>query len=174
MVPSTETISIGTFGNLSSVDEISNLFRTSEKAKRFLYDQGIFSNTIECFRCGNYTQLIGQSFRCERRVCRLRVSARDETSFSRIKVPLDKVLKYLYYFISGASTAQIITYLQINKPTIANLNRYTHQLLADAVNQSEVIIGGPGIIVEINESKFGKAKYQRDHRVEGALILGGV
>ena len=35
-------------------------------------------------------------------------------------------------------------------------------------------IGGPGIIVEIDESKFGKVKYHRSHRVDGVWIVGGV
>jgi hypothetical protein len=32
-------------------------------------------------------------------------------------------------------------------------------------------IGGNGMIVEIDESKFGKRKYNRNHRVEGVWIL---
>ena len=34
-------------------------------------------------------------------------------------------------------------------------------------------IGGNGIEVEIDESKFGKRKYYRGHRVEGQWIFGG-
>lgn len=35
-------------------------------------------------------------------------------------------------------------------------------------------IGGEGIEVEINESKFGKVKYHRGHQVQGVWIIGGV
>ena len=35
-------------------------------------------------------------------------------------------------------------------------------------------IGEDGIIVEIDESKFGKRKYNRGHRVDGCWVLGGV
>ncbi|KRH92904.1 hypothetical protein M153_2153000374 [Pseudoloma neurophilia] len=34
------------------------------------------------------------------------------------------------------------------------------------------MIGGENIIVEIDESKFGKRKYNRIHRVEGQWVLG--
>jgi hypothetical protein len=35
-------------------------------------------------------------------------------------------------------------------------------------------IGGLGIIVEEDESKFGKRKYHRGHRIEGVWVIGGV
>jgi transposase-like protein len=35
-------------------------------------------------------------------------------------------------------------------------------------------IGGHGIIVEIDESKLGKRKYNRGHRIEGQWVVGGI
>ena len=37
-----------------------------------------------------------------------------------------------------------------------------------------MIIGGPGVIVEVDEAKFGKRKDNRGHYVEGVWIFGGV
>ncbi|KAI8317851.1 hypothetical protein GQ54DRAFT_267650, partial [Martensiomyces pterosporus] len=34
--------------------------------------------------------------------------------------------------------------------------------------------GGPGVVVEIDESKFGKRKNNRDKRVEGVWVFGGI
>ena len=38
----------------------------------------------------------------------------------------------------------------------------------------DVMIGGPGQIVEVDESKFGKRKFNRGKRVIGKWVLGGV
>jgi len=40
------------------------------------------------------------------------------------------------------------------------------------MNSAECI-GGPGTVVEIDESKFGKRKYNKGHHVEGQWIFGG-
>lgn len=42
----------------------------------------------------------------------------------------------------------------------------------DWVIHSSLIIGGPGKTVEIDESKFGRRKYNRGHRVEGQYTGG--
>ena len=34
-------------------------------------------------------------------------------------------------------------------------------------------LAGPGVIVEIDLSIFGKRKYHRGHHVEGQLVFGG-
>ena len=40
--------------------------------------------------------------------------------------------------------------------------------------KNSVPIGGRNTIVEIDESKFGRRKYHRGHRVEGQWVFGGI
>ena len=44
--------------------------------------------------------------------------------------------------------------------------------IEQSLNEDDMIIGGEGIIVVIDENKFGKNKYHRGHSVKGAWILG--
>jgi transposase-like protein len=47
-------------------------------------------------------------------------------------------------------------------------------MLQEDLTRDSCRIGGEGVIVEIDESKFGKRKYHRGHRVEGVWVVGGV
>ena len=52
--------------------------------------------------------------------------------------------------------------------------KFFRQLCADDVSMNDAVIGGEGIVVEIDKSKFGKRKYNRGHAVEGVWVFGGV
>ncbi|CAB9517970.1 Inherit from opiNOG: protein Hydra magnipapillata [Seminavis robusta] len=51
---------------------------------------------------------------------------------------------------------------------------FIRELVGAIVTHDSGQIGGEGIVVEIDESKFGKRKYNRGHRVEGSWVFGGV
>lgn len=53
-------------------------------------------------------------------------------------------------------------------------HEYFRQLVGSALKEEDTIIGGNGIVVEVDESKFSKRKYHRGHAVDGAWILGVV
>lgn len=46
--------------------------------------------------------------------------------------------------------------------------------MSDHLDLEDCQIGGEGIVVEVDECKLGKRKYNRGHRVEGVWVLGGV
>ena len=58
--------------------------------------------------------------------------------------------------------------------TIWKLLKNVAKILEPKYNESFDKIGGNNIIVEIDESKFGKRKYHRGHKVEGVWIIGMV
>ena len=63
----------------------------------------------------------------------------------------------------------------INKNTIVDWFNLCREVCAVYMDQIETEkIGGVGKVVEIDESKFGKRKYNRGRRREGQWVLGGV
>jgi len=82
----------------------------------------------------------------------------------------------------------MIGYMWLNKMNWTQINNFTglgencitiyigfyRQLVSLALDNEDTQIGGEGIIVEIDETKFVKRKYNRGHRVEGFGVFGGV
>lgn len=58
--------------------------------------------------------------------------------------------------------------------TVTSYTNYYRQLVSSSLDTTDCVIGGLGIIVEVDESKFGKRKHNRGHSVEGVWVLGGV
>ena len=68
-----------------------------------------------------------------------------------------------------AAIAQALGYDEkLLKRFVKKLHKTAKKSFYDFIPQ----IGGEGIIVEVDESKFGKRKYHRGHRVDGVWVLG--
>ena len=71
-----------------------------------------------------------------------------------------------------ASAAQSIT--QFAWHTISAFYVHFHKLVASNIADQLQIIGGQDVIVEVDETRLGKRKYHRGHRVEGMWVVVGV
>ena len=65
--------------------------------------------------------------------------------------------------ITGHSTKTITAFITI----------FQDMIVSEITINSEKI-GGEGIIIEVDESKFGKRKYNKGHKVDGVWVIGGV
>ncbi|CAG2189290.1 unnamed protein product [Mytilus edulis] len=65
--------------------------------------------------------------------------------------------------------------LESSKETVNDYYNYCREICCYVVeNIKPQKIGGPGLIVEIDEAKFGKRKYNRGRVVDGNWVLGGI
>ena len=62
----------------------------------------------------------------------------------------------------------------LNCKTVSKIFKNLSKYLVPNYYEKLEQIGGNGTIVEIDESKFGKRKYNRGHAVDGVWVLGMV
>ena len=74
--------------------------------------------------------------------------------------------KFDYKFVSSE--------LGVSKPTINDWSSFAREVCVNWVFYRCKKIGGEGKVVEIDESKFGKRKYNVDRAVEGQCVFGGI
>ena len=64
--------------------------------------------------------------------------------------------------------------LQISSATAVDWYNFVRDICAEYFLAHPAVIGGPGVEVEIDESKFGKRKYNRGRVVDGHWVFGGI
>lgn len=94
--------------------------------------------------------------------------------FGNTRLPPQMVLLIGYLWLTKCSHASTQSITGCSSATVTHFMELFRQLAADEVEENEGRIGGENVIVEIDESKFGKRKYHRGHPVEGAWAIGGV
>jgi len=158
--------------------EIFSYFRNEEAAIQFCFDKGIFNVPDNCPKCGEGSMKYREgrkTFQCSKKHCRKEISICKGTFFEMSKVSIDLILKLAYFWLSEANWTRIQTYLPISGVGVTDFFGYFRQLTIDNINTAEELIGGPGIVVEIDESKFAKRKYHRGKKCgDGSWIFGGV
>jgi hypothetical protein len=142
----------------------------------FLTLHGI-SGDIICIHCGQEMKSKwGQPhiYRCN--PCRISRSIFKDTIFNNCKIGRGKVLLMGYLWLMGSTQTEIEKLMQLDDKTVRYWVVLFRQCIEYDLNadQNDRMIGGDDIVVEIDETKFGKRKYNRGHRVEGVWVVGGV
>ena len=89
------------------------------------------------------------------------------------KVPLTCILELIYLWSQDFSINATVHEMKVSRKTVIEWFIFFREACMTTLIDNNEQIGGPGIEVEIDESKFGKRKYYRGHRVEGQWIFGG-
>ena len=69
---------------------------------------------------------------------------------------------------------QLSSESQLSKGTVADWLSFCREVCRETVaRETPKLIGGLGLTVEVDESKFGKRKYNKGRLVEGQWVIGG-
>ena len=71
----------------------------------------------------------------------------------------------MYGWLHDLEHAQLVSYAKVSRQTATDYMQHFRQLAAMMIEEDRLVIGGQGIEVEIDESKFAKRKYHRGHSV---------
>lgn len=161
---------------IPTIFSLHDWFFNENSCLKYLHDIGAFYVDQQCSACRNTMQLAisRQKFRCSRSTCRKEVSIRTGTFFEGSKLQFSKIMLMGYLWCNKTPASAITIMTGHSNNTVALFQNHFRQLVSGRVQTEDMMVGGDGIIVEIDESKLGKRKFNRGHRVEGVWVLGGV
>lgn len=111
--------------------------------------------------------------------CKYRVSPFTGTFFdgSTCRLPLQKVLQIIYFFLHQYRLCDARRENEVSENTITDYYNYCREVCAVSLTSENCVLGGPGEVVEIDESKFFKRKYNKGRVLSAqqeGWVFGGI
>ena len=100
------------------------------------------------------------------------ISIRRGSWFEHANITLEEVMQLTFWWTSGLTHKQILLATNASSTTIVAWMKKCREICSGWVRLRPPI-GGQNVVVEIDESKFGKQKYGKGHDVKGAWVFGG-
>ncbi|KCZ79045.1 hypothetical protein H312_03572 [Anncaliia algerae PRA339] len=147
---------------------------TTEKLKTKLNDI-ILNKIYTCKKCSSkcvWMSKIKFKLIYSWRSCKNKQNALENSIFFNSKLKLDEILSIIGLWAHNISTNNIALILQISRQSVSKVLRKKGDKLVTNYYCNLPKLGGENIIVEIDESKFRKRKYNRRHHVEGVWVFG--
>jgi hypothetical protein len=111
------------------------------------------------------------TYRCTSKKCRIQINVLEGTPFYKQKTPLEDLLVVLKMWFCDVKTKSIAELLGFDRSIVSHFLKKCFLLIIKNFEEKITKIGGKDIVVEIDESKFGKNKYHRGHSVKGVWVL---
>ena len=142
---------------------------------------GLLARGMIC-KCGTnmlegiFTKVIdGVGWRCPKKNCKKFAHRRVGSFFEGSNLPLTKLVEFLYFWAEGLQDTKFLhKNLGWAAATITDWKNFLRDLCVERYLANPEPIGGPGHIVEIDESKFGRRKYHRGRQLSGKWVFGGI
>ena len=104
-----------------------------------------------------------------------RCSPRQGSFFTPSRLTLPSLLKFLYYWSEEIQSHDFIEkHLGWSPNTVVDWKNFLRDICVEELLVNPEPIGGVGTIVEIDESKFGKRKYNKRRLLTGQWVFGMV
>ena len=103
----------------------------------------------------------------------VKLSIRHNSWLVDSKLKLEIILEFMYLWSQAFSIKEIMHELRLTNKTVIEWSTFLRECCISTIIDASEAIGGNSVEVEIDESKFGKRKYHRGHRVEGQWVFCG-
>jgi transposase-like protein len=159
-----------------SIFDMHDVLFDDSSCYRYLLEKDVFYRTLPCTVCGGDMErdIERKAFRCCARSCHKELSIRKHTFFFGSMLKTNQILLLGYLWVNRLTNISATAFTGFSKNTIAIFYRHFRQLVASTLQEDDHIIGGAGVVIEVDETKLGKRKYQRGHVVDGIWVAVGV
>jgi len=166
--------------NLRNLLEIT---RSDSELVEFLrFNNLLFSFEGSCEYCVNGLLVLrvdnttrdGYGWRCTNRRCTHKVSFRKHSFFSGSQLSLATVVEIIYYWTYRYPQEIVLHETGLSSRTVSNFYHLFREVFSVILEEQSKPVGGPGVVIEIDEWKFEKRKLNKGRPVDGLCMFGGI
>ena len=161
------------------------LFNDKDLGIQFLKDVGLIRSKVPCNTCGHDmtwcadpTTTDGFRWRCRRKVAEAKFSqskaSRHGSWFQQIRLTFQEGLHLTYDIVRREPAHLIQEEHGFSSATVTDWGMFCRETMLLYMEGCSEKIGGPIKTIEIDDSVFGRRKYNRGHPVKGQWVFGGV
>lgn len=159
-----------------------------ERLLEWLRAHGVLRREMKCGKCGaacslkkdfryvcGKTSTTKKGSKVVKSRCNFSISARRGTWFEESKLSIKCICLFtMYWAILRPPRNEILEReCGMGSHAVVDWANFCRELCVDWCFRDKAKLGGPGKIVEIDEAKIGKRKYNRGRVVEGKWVFGG-
>ena len=178
----TRSTAINNFPEIKSFEHLySGVLVNQETLVNWCISMKLISSEKNCNKCSSKmeiktrTDIIdGYAWYCVNKDCKSRISIRDKSWFAKSKLSLKQILATIFCWYYEMTQKLTMREVSINKNTAVDWFSFMRCICIDILEMHSEQLGGPGITVEIDESAFGKRKYNRGKRRNTYWVFGGI
>ena len=151
-----------------------------DKGVHFALINGLLHTRLRCRKClaigcvniiKNKQSPDGFSLKCSR--CNHRMTLRTGSFFYDSKLSIEQILVIVGYFVSGLEVSCVAEHTLISNKTVIDWFEFCRNICEHALDLPNTKIGGPGLVVQIDDSLFLKRKNNRGRNLERSWYFGG-
>uniref|UniRef100_A0A5S6QPC0 ISXO2-like transposase domain-containing protein n=1 Tax=Trichuris muris TaxID=70415 RepID=A0A5S6QPC0_TRIMR len=163
-----------------NIFEVCERFKEEEAAIHFLQEKGAFHRQRTCARgrAMKHCERKGRHrprWRCQKAGCGEEIPVRRGTWFYGEKLEVKKALVLIYSWSRGYTRKAFCSReLGMSGNCAVGLQKRMREVTAEWLLRNPLVIGGPGLTVEVDETAFSKRKYQLGRMYPTQWVLGGV
>ena len=124
--------------------ELMHIFSNEQACCDYLISKGVYWTEKACPKCAalmNVERKLLQ-LRCGKKLCRKALSLKSNSFFSKHKLPTSTIMFLGYLWLNDSPAKSMMRMTKCGSATVASFRRYFRQLVSEAVDPEEMVIGG--------------------------------
>lgn len=159
------------------LNDVINLCNDKNEMLAFLQCHGIIKERKICVKCNKECVIMERNgkfiFVCNKCKNKYTVSPKGYVLY-KSKVDYDIALQLMFMFVNELRVVDVVSLINVKEKVVIDYYKLFREICMKDLLKRKKKIGGVSKTVEIDESMFGKRKYNRGRLVNGTWVVGGV